>query len=165
MNHGICIADHGTPDSLEMSDKDIADEIWSFFGTGTGLQELYINPHKLNKANWDCLAKAINWAKKNEDIMVDTHWVGGSPAEAQIYGFASWSPKKAIVTLRNPSGEKQTIKIDVDKVFETPEDTKTEYNFYDVRAENRLQPFMTGRSLQIEMEPFEVKVLNAVPVK
>jgi len=164
MYHGICIADHGTPDSLGMSDKDIADEIWSFFGTGTGLQELYINPHKLNKTNWDCLAKAINWAKANEDIMVDTHWVGGNPADAQIYGFASWSPKKAILSLRNPSNVKQTIKIDVEKVFETPDNSKSEYNFFDVRADNTQQPYLKGRSLQIEMEPFEVKVMNAVPV-
>jgi len=165
MYHGICIADHGTPDSLDMSDKDIADEIWSFFGTGTSLQELYINPHKLNKTNWDCLAKAINWAKENENIMVDTHWVGGNPADAQIYGFASWSPEKAILTLRNPSNEKQTIKIDVDKVFEIPENSKTEYNFFDVRDENALQPLLKGRSFQIELRPFEVKVLNAFPVE
>jgi len=164
MYHGICIADHGTPDSLDMSDKDIADEIWSFFGTGTSLQELYINPHKLNKTNWDCLAKAINWARENEDIMVDTHWVGGSPADAQIYGFASWSPKKALLTLRNPSNKKQAIKIDVDKVFETPDNTKTMYNFFDVRSENALQPYSKEISFQIELEPFEVKVLNAVPV-
>ena len=165
MYHGICIADHGTPDSLEMSDKDIADEIWSFFGTGTSLQEMYINPHKLNKTNWDCLAKAINWAKENEKIMVDTHWVGGNPADAQIYGFASWSPKKAILTLRNPSNEKQTIKIDVDKVFETSNNSKTEYNFFDVRTEKGLPLLIKGRSINIELEPFEVKVMNAVPVK
>jgi hypothetical protein len=165
MYHGICIADHGTPDSLEMSDKDIADEIWSFFGTGTSLQELYINPHKLNKTNWDCLAKAINWAKENENIMVDTHWVGGNPADAQIYGFASWSPEKAILTLRNPSNEMQTIKIDVDKVFEIPENSKNEYNFFDVRDEKALQPLLKGRSFQIELRPFEVKVLNAFPIE
>jgi hypothetical protein len=165
MYHGICIADHGRPDSLEMSDKDIADEIWSFFGTGTSLQELYINPHKLNKTNWDCLAKAIHWAKENEDIMVDTHWVGGNPADAQIYGFASWSPKKAIIMLRNPSGEKQIFKIDAAKVFETSDNTRIEYNFFDVRTENGLQPIAKGSSFQLELQPFEVKVLNAIPFK
>jgi len=165
MNHGICIADHGTPDSLEMSDKDIADEIWSFFGTGTSLQELYINPHKLNKTNWDCLAKAIHWAKENENIMVDTHWVGGSPADSRIYGFASWSPRKAILTLRNPSAEKQTFTIDVAKIFEIPDNTANEYRFFDVRAENRSQPIAQGKFFQIELNPFEVKVFDAIPAK
>lgn len=165
MYHGICIADNGTPGTLEMSDKDIADEIWSFFGTGTSLHELYINPHKLNKANWDCLAKAIKWAKENEDIMVDTHWVGGSPADAQIYGFASWSPKKAILMLRNPTAKKQSFTVNVAKVFEMPENRNIDYNFFDVRNENISKPIGKGSSFQLDLNPFEVKVMNAIPVK
>lgn len=165
MYHGICIADHGRPDSLEMTDKDISDEIWSFFGTGTSLQELYINPHKLNKTNWDCLAMAINWAKENEDIMVDTHWVGGSPADAQIYGFASWSPKKGILMLRNPSAEKQSFAINVAEVFEMPENINIEYNFFDARSVNISQSIGKGNTFQIDLKPFEVKVMNIVPVK
>lgn len=165
MYHGICISDHGIPASLEMSDKDIADEIWSFFGTGTSLHELYINPHKLNKANWDCLAKAIHWAKENEDIMADTHWICGSPADSQIYGFASWSPKKAIFSLRNPSPEKQIIQIDVAKVFEIPKNYSNDYKFYDARAENNSQIAVQGKSFEISLEPFEVKVFDAYPEK
>ncbi|MCE5174323.1 MAG: enterotoxin [Bacteroidales bacterium] len=165
MYHGICIADHGTPASLEMSDKDIADEIWSFFGTGTSLQELYINPHKLNKANWDCLAKAINWAKKNEDIMVDTHWVGGSPIDSQIYGFASWSPKKAILMLRNPSMEKQIFKVNVTNIFELPNNSTKEYLFFDARTEKASPLVAQGNIFEIALEPFEVKVMDAIPVE
>jgi len=129
------------------------------------LQELYINPHKLNKTNWDCLAKAIHWAKENENIMVDTHWVGGSPADSRIYGFASWSPQKAILTLRNPSAEKQIFTIDVAKVFEIPDNTANEYRFFDVRAENQSQPIAQGKFFQIELNPFEVKVFDAIPAK
>ncbi|MDD5185104.1 MAG: enterotoxin [Paludibacter sp.] len=165
MYHGVCIADNGTPGTLNMSDKDMSDEIWSFFGTGTSLQELYINPHKLNKATWDCLAKAIHWAKVNEDIMVDTHWVGGSPADTQIYGFASWSPKKGILMLRNPSTEKQSFTINVAEIFEIPENINIEYNFFDARSKNILLPIGKGSSFQIDLKPFEVKVMNAVPVK
>ena len=165
MYHGIIIADHGRPDSLEMSDKTIADEIWSFLATGTNLQEMYINPHKLNKSNWDCLAKAIHWAKENEDIMVDTHWVGGSPVEGQIYGFASWSPKKAILSLRNPSSGKQTIKIDVTKVFEIPEGFNNDYVFLDARTFDDTRIVAQGKIVEITLEPFEVKVYNAYPEK
>ena len=165
MYHGIIIADHGRPDSLEMSDKTIADEIWSFLATGTNLQEMYINPHKLNKSNWDCLAKAIHWAKENEDIMVDTHWVEGSPVEGQIYGFASWSPKKAILSLRNPSSGKQTIKIDVTKVFEIPEGFNNDYVFLDARTFDDTRIVAQGKIVEITLEPFEVKVYNAYPEK
>jgi hypothetical protein len=165
MYHGIIIADHGKPATFEMDDKDIADEIWSFFATGTNLQELYINPHKLNKTNWDCLAKAIHWAKENEDIMADTHWVGGSPADGQIYGFASWSPGKAVLSLRNPSAKAQKITIDVRKVFEIPENYNSTFKFYDARAENNYQLVAQGKLIEMNLEPFEVKVFNAFPKK
>jgi len=166
MYHGICIADNGVPDSLDMNDKDIEDEIWSFFGSGTSLQELYVNPHKLNTNNWNCLAKAIKWAKSNEDIMADTHWVGGDPGAGEIYGYASWSPKKAVLTLRNPSEKKQSILINVMETFEIPANfKKVSYNFYDVKSGDLKNPVKSGKLIQIELQPFEVKVFNALPVK
>lgn len=165
MYHGICISDNGTPGTLEMSEKSIEDEIWSFFATGTSLQEMYINPHKLNKANWDCLAKAIRWAKKNENIMVDTHWIGGSPSDLQVYGFSSWSPQKAILSLRNPSSERQVFNVNVSDVFNLPEKAGNEYKFLDVRTENNSNIAFQGSSFKIIMEPFEVKVFDAFPVK
>lgn len=166
MYHGICIADNGVPDSLEMNDKDIEDEIWSFFGTGTSLQELYVNPHKLNTNNWNCLAKAIKWAKSNEDIMVDTHWIGGSPGAGEIYGYASWSPEKAVLTLRNPSGKKQSILINVMEAFEIPANfKKSDYDFFDAKTSDLKNPVLSGKLIQIELQPFEVKVFNAIPAK
>lgn len=165
MYHGICIADKGVPGTLEMDDKDIADEIWSFFGSGTSLQEMYINPHMLNRVTWDCLAKAINWARKNENVLVDTHWVGGDPGKSQVYGYASWSAQKAILTLRNPSREKQIFEVNVIKVFELPDNEISEYKFFDVRSENGQEFYGQGQTIRVLLEPFEVKVFNAVPVR
>jgi hypothetical protein len=162
---GICIADNGYPGSFEMNDKDISDEIWSFFATGTNLQELYVNPHKLNTANWDCLAEAGKWAKENESAMVDVHWVGGNPAKKEVYGFASWSPAKAVLSLRNPSNIVKTYEVNVKKVFELPEYVNSEYLFYDVRKTSETggkQPSARGNSFTITLQPFEVMIFNAI---
>jgi len=165
MYHGICIADNGAPAKFDMNDKDISDEIWSFFGSGTSLQELYINPHKLNTANWNCLAAAIKWARRNEDIMPDTHWVGGDPSKGDIYGFASWSPKKAILTLRNPSNKAKTFLVDTRKVFELPLNSKPAYLFYNAKLCSRetKNPLFKGATYAVTLEPFEVMVLDAMP--
>ena len=166
MTCGICIADNGYPAGFEMNDKDISDEIWSFFATGTNLQELYINPHKLNTANWNCLADASNWAKENESVLADVHWIGGDPAKGDVYGYAAWSPEKAILTLRNPSTKKKSFEVNVAKVFELPDYVKNEYLFYDARTLNATgvkQAFARGRTFSITLQPFEVKVLNALP--
>lgn len=166
MYHGICIADNGPPAKFDMNDKDISDEIWSFFGSGTSLQELYINPHKLNATNWDCLASAITWSRENADIMPDTHWVGGDPSKGNIYGFAAWSPKKAILTLRNPSDKIQIFRIDARKVFELPLNIKYRYLFYNAKAEVKEAKMpLFKEDACIELKPFEVMVLNARPVR
>ena len=163
---GICIADNGNPGLFEMDDKDISDEIWSFFATGTNLQELYINPHKLNTANWNCLAAASKWAKENESVMTDVHWVGGDPAEGDVYGFAAWSPVKAVLSLRNSSKFNKVFEVSVARVFELPGNVSDDYIFYDAvkaGADKTNQPLARGKSFRVTMQPFEVKVFNALP--
>jgi hypothetical protein len=162
MNGGIIIADNGLPGKFEMDEKDISDDIWSFFGTGVSLQELYINPHKLSASNWDCLAKASSWARENERIMADVHWIGGDPAKGEVYGYAAWSPEKAVLMLRNPSKEEKSFQINVNVIFELPPYIKSEYRFFDAKTGVN-DPLAQGRSCGITLQPFEVKVLNALP--
>jgi hypothetical protein len=161
MYHGICIADNGLPGKLDMSDKDIADEIWSFFATGTSLQELYVNPHKLSSKNWDCLADAINWSKKNEKILADVHWIGGDPGKGEIYGKAAWSPEKSIITLRNPSLKIKKIHIDVSHFLELPVNATKDYIFKVVGKDKEI--VATGKSFDLVLQPFEVKILEGYP--
>jgi len=165
---GICIADNGYPGSFEMNDKDIADEIWSFFATGTNLQELYINPHKLNTENWDCLADAARWAKDNEQVLADVHWIGGDPSKGEVYGFAAWSPGKAVMSIRNPSGTAKSFEGDFKDLFELPGIADSEFKLQKAGpggAQKDNQPPVKGSSLRITLKPFEVIVFDAFPVK
>jgi hypothetical protein len=168
MLHGINIANVGYPKQMEMDLKGISDGIWAFFGSGTSLQELYINPHLLTPAMWDCLAAAAKWSQDNAQVLQDVHWIGGDPAKAEIYGYAAWSPKKSVFTLRNPSPDSQTINIDVQKIFELPENLSSYFklssaiNKKDASAEMKVQK---GKSFVVKMAPFEVKVFDAIPVK
>ncbi|OFX39520.1 MAG: hypothetical protein A2X03_08845 [Bacteroidetes bacterium GWA2_40_15] len=163
---GICIADNGNPGLFEMNDKDISDEIWSFFATGTNLQELYINPHKLNTANWDCLAAAAGWAKENETVMTDIHWVGGDPGKGEVYGFAAWSEGKSLISLRNPSEITKDYSVDVAEVFELPAGVNNNFLFYDVKAKIATgvkQITAKGKEFSVTLQPFEVKIYDAEP--
>jgi len=163
---GICIADNGHPGLFEMNDKDISDEIWSFFASGTNLQELYINPHKLNTANWDCLAAAAKWAKENEKVMTDIHWAGGDPGKGEVYGFAAWSAEKSLLSLRNPSSVAQSYTVKTSEVFELPSGVNSDFNFYDVKAgvaSGKKQVWAKGKEFTISLQPFEVKIFDAKP--
>ena len=102
------------------NEKSVADEIWSFFGSGTCLQELYINPKLLTETMWDELAAAAKWSRANSDVLVDTHWIGGDPGKAEVYGWASWRPGKGILVLRNPSETPQEFSITPQAALELP---------------------------------------------
>ena len=117
---GIINALHGPPDKMSPSGEDFIHEIRSFFATGTNLQELYVKPDRLTQRAWDVLAESVRWSRANSDVLVDTHWIGGDPNQSQIYGWAAWSPRKGILSLRNPDNKPQQINIDIATIFELP---------------------------------------------
>jgi len=100
--------------------NDFKNEVHDYFATGTQLQEMYISHALLSEDNWDVLAEAANWSRRNAAVLRDTHWIGGDPGKLEVYGWAAWSRQKAILTLRNPSDQRQSIAIDVGRAFELP---------------------------------------------
>ncbi|MEO8584153.1 MAG: hypothetical protein ABI415_10170, partial [Flavitalea sp.] len=163
MYHGLIIADAGMPGELEMDNKQIEDEMWSFFSTGTSLEEMYVNPHKLNSESWDNLSTVVKWTRENATEMPDVHWVGGDPAKEEVYGFAAWSDKGAYVTLRNPSAQSKTFKIVTAVVFDLPPGSNRVLDFYDARMKKEgsdNSSFATGETIYVKLKPFEIKVFN-----
>jgi hypothetical protein len=146
--------------------SDFENEVHSYFGSGTQLQELYLSHSLLSTNDWNTLAEAANWSRQNADILRDTHWIGGDPAKLQIYGWAAWSPAKSILTLRNPSDKSQSISIDVAQVFELPPNVPRRFLARNVwRQENTPTPMSltAGQEHTFSMGPFEVLTLEALP--
>jgi len=146
---------------------DFQNEIHSYFGTGTQLQELYISHSQLSKNDWDVLAEAANWSRRSAEVLRDTHWVGGDPAKLNIYGWAAWSPAKSILTLRNPSDKSQSISIDVAQAFELPPSVPGRFLARNVwRHENAPSPMSLtgGQEHTFTLGPFEVLTLEALPM-
>jgi hypothetical protein len=160
MNHGIMVADHGQAAPSDINDKDITDDIWAFFGNGTSLQEMYINPHKINSYQWNVLAKAIKWSRAHRDVLSDVHWVGGDPAKQEVYGFASWNPKHGTLTLRNPSGKEQKFSFSLDTILELPNGYKGNYKLFNVVDNTPEGAFRSSNETTLSLKPFEVKVIN-----
>jgi hypothetical protein len=119
MLHGIIYAKSARRLNTDPG-NDFTNEVHDYFGTGTQLQELYITPSLLTENNWDVLAEAAKWSRQNAEVLKDTHWVGGDPYWLNVYGWASWSPKRSILVLRNPADKPQSISIDLGKVLELP---------------------------------------------
>ena len=166
MLHGMIFA--RSANKLNVDPKgDFTSEVRSFFGSGTQMQEMYITPKLLSAANWDALAASARWARENADVLVDTHWVGGDPTELKVYGWAAWSPRKGILTLRNPGGRAATIEIDAAKVFELPDDAPRHYALKSPYADQRttVASLTAGEAATFTLQPYEVIVLEALPEK
>ena len=145
---------------------DVLAEIRSYFATGTNLQELHIDPSLMNETTWDALAEAARWSRSNADVLADTHWVGGDPAQGEVYGWASWSKRKAVLSLRNPNDQQGQIEIDIAKAFELPAGAPQKYILKSPWAEDAAQPAVTveaGRPRTFQLEPFDVLVWDAIP--
>ena len=166
MLHGIIYAQHAKNLGSDPHD-DFTDEVHDYFGTGTQLQEMYITPSLLTKENWDALAQAANWSRQNASILRDTHWVGGNPSKLEVYGWASWSPEKAILVLRNPSDKPQQLSLDVGQAFELPAGAPTHFVAKSPWAKDSSVPVLrtnAGEAHVFSLAPFEVLTLEAVPV-
>ncbi|HEX6881241.1 MAG TPA: enterotoxin [Terriglobales bacterium] len=167
MLHGIIYAKQARDLNTDPGD-DFESEVRDYFGTGTQLQEMYITPSLLSQQNWDSLAEAANWSRENADVLVDTHWIGGDPALLEVYGWASWSPRKGILVLRNPRDKGQSISVDLARAFELPQDGPASFTVHSPWKEDEGRPLLTLDSHQAHrfiLKPFEVVVLEAIPNK
>ena len=120
MLHGLIYARYAERLGVDPG-HDFADEVHSYFGTGTQLQEMYITPSLLSAQDWDVLAESAKWSRENAGTLKDTHWIGGDPALLEVYGWAAWSPEKSIITLRNPSDRPQDFTATLSAALELPE--------------------------------------------
>jgi len=166
MLHGPCIGERANPAKMERDEKSVADEIWTFFGSGTNLQELYISPHLLTPAMWDELAAAAKWARANADVLVDTHWIGGDPGAGEVYGWASWQPRGGVVVLRNPAGKTGRYELELARDLELPDEYLTDYRLDSPRPKQRIRSLRAAavERLSLELEPFEVLLFEARPI-
>jgi hypothetical protein len=166
MTQGVAYSRQGTAGDPTFNSAGFKDDVHAFFGSGTGLQELYIQPGKLTPEDWRVLAEAAKWSRADADVLVDTHWIGGDPAKLQVYGYASWSARKGIVMLRNPDVQPREYALDLAAAFELPLGAQTKYLLKSPWAEDGSKPALraeAGKPLRITLKPFEIVVLDALP--
>ena len=104
--------------------------------------------------------------KGNENILKDTHWIGGSPINLEVYAFASWSPEKGIITLRNPADNLVEYNLNLKHVLEIPNSNIRFYILTSARPDDlEFDTIKVGieKDVTIELQAFETKVLEAIP--
>jgi hypothetical protein len=98
-------------------------------------------------------------------VLKDSHWIGGDPAWLEIYGWASWTPRKGILVLRNPKDREQTIRIKLKDAFEMPPGAAQAYLAKSPWQSETGQPILlhSQQSHEFHLAPFEVLTLDLTP--
>lgn len=156
MTHGFILTKFGDV-SKDMSYEGIVRELRCAFACGSGMVELYSDYRLMNEINngalWKDLAECIEWQEANADVLPDTHWVGGNPwdgKQANIYGWAAWNAKKAVLTLRNPSASEQDITLTLREALDIPAYVKTSIILNDAFQQEALAGLATGQKIDID---------------
>ncbi len=153
--------------SVDKTDKSFADQAYSFFASGTQLQELYMSQKVMTKPKWEILADAVKWAHANAETLRDTHWIGGNPYQYQVYGHASFDYRglqkdqsyKAIVSLRNPSAN--TVDYELKLADVTEWEPQSIESWQISRRVYGLAPAKADKeALKIKLAPFSVELLE-----
>ena len=86
--------------------------------------------------------------------------------ELEVYGWASWSPRKGILVLRNPSDQPQNFSINLTKAFDLPGESAHSFRLRSPwKEDSDTLAFLVQASQPYEfhLKPFEVLVFDATP--
>lgn len=164
MIHGIVWANYQHGNDPDFNSTSFKSDVHAYFGSGTNLQELYINPARLNAGDWKNLAECVKWSRENAQTLSDTHWIGGDPGTNAIYGWASWQPDKGVLTLRNPSSVSKNITITLADIFELPATAASTYYLkspWIEDASDTATSQVANTSFILTLAPYEVLTLEA----
>ena len=98
------------------------------------------------------------WSTRTGSAAIRRSW--------KCYGYASWTPRKGIVMLRNPDDQPHEFALDVGAALELPPGGATRYQLKSPWAEDAQKPAIcaaAGQPVRIELQPFQVLVLEATP--
>jgi hypothetical protein len=165
MHHGVVLGRYYQGREVAVAGPELQHDARLYFANGASLQELYLTPSLMTARGWDDVAQAAKWAKANADVLADAHWIGGDPGSGAVYGYASWSPRKGIFVLRNPSDKAGEISLDAAQIFELPEGAKRSFALQSPYTDQRVpvRQMRAGEAVKFSLEPFEVLVFEALP--
>lgn len=158
MTHGFILSSHGNV-SKDMEYQSVLREMRAAFACGSGMVEIYADYALMNSINggklWQDLAECIQWQREQADVLPDIHWVGGNPwdgTNANVYGWAAWNGKKAVLTLRNPSTTQKTLRTTLRELLDIPAYVTGTLTFSAAFKQGYMGGLPLGREIDIDEE-------------
>ncbi|MCC8073139.1 MAG: hypothetical protein LIO62_03315 [Clostridiales bacterium] len=154
---------YGTYAKVKYTDEEFEKYLYFNACRGQAFNEMHISYSMMNKSKWRALSTVIQWQKSNFDILKNATFLGGKPDENNIYGYFSWNDDgDGIIALRNPTDEKTSLTLTLNKLMGCPESLKdvNRYNVYNEGANENFDSYSYGDKIDLTLKPFEIKVLQ-----
>ncbi|MAE60893.1 MAG: hypothetical protein CMJ49_05980 [Planctomycetaceae bacterium] len=152
------------PNGLPFVGKDSAQEFRKYLfmclSRGSQLLEMGIAPSVFNDKDWDVLAAALKWARKNFSEISRARMIGGSPADGQVYGYSGWTKDRGVISLRNPAGQPQTFHVCLNHFIGVSEGSgpfRRRTVIASAKA-SKAASFTYGATISMMLQPFEVVI-------
>lgn len=153
---------YGNTAKISMTDEEYRKYMFMMATRGTAFWELYYSYNMFNSAKWLINADALRFIHNEYETLKTSQLIGGSPAEAEVYGYSCWSDKKGIISIRNPANRAQNINITLDEtigVNKGTENLRLAFVYpYGRKTEGRTYSY--GDTLTINPAPLEAMVMK-----
>ncbi|MBQ7202537.1 MAG: hypothetical protein IJS03_00815 [Eubacterium sp.] len=109
------------------------------------------------------LSKALKFKEECQHILKNCTFIGGNPCEENIYGFVSWSDEnEGIIALRNPSDEKTSLTLTLNKLMGVPENLEgaRRENIYSLSVNETDDTFSYGDKFDLTLHAYECVILK-----
>ncbi|MDE5756949.1 MAG: alpha-galactosidase [Clostridia bacterium] len=124
---------------------------------GTGFVELYFSPQMFDKQRYAAATEVLQWAEENFDTIRHSAFFGDAPEEGGVYGYYAFNDGKGILAIRNSSDVKMSYAFD-HKSLSFDDSAYEIEQFYPIAGESA--EVASGDKLDIELQPFEVRLYN-----
>lgn len=154
---------YGNEAHLDYNDDEFEKMLFWNACRGQALNELYISSNLMNAEKWRSLAKVLAWQRLNHHILKNAMFLGGDPAENNVYCYASWTEDgEGVIALRNPTNESAPLTLTLNKLMGCPETLEAvhRYNVYNMTGAESEELYNYNDKIKMTLKPFEIKILQ-----
>lgn len=153
---------YGNTAKIKMTDEEFRKYIFMITTRGTAFWELYYSYNMFNKVKWQINADALRFIRNEYETLKTSQFIGGCPADGEVYGYSCWSENKGIVSLRNPANRTQKFTFTLDEAFgvnKNAENMRLAFvEPYGRQTESRTYSY--GDTITVNLAPLEVMIMK-----
>ena len=154
---------YGKEAKLDYTDEEFEKAFYWNACRGAALNELYISESMMDGEKWQKLSEVLSWQKHNFHILKNAMFLGGDPAENNIYCYASWTESgEGIIALRNPTNEAAALTLTLNKLMGCPETLKDvkRFDVYNNAYSDDSRTYGYNDKIDLTLAPFEIKIFQ-----